>query len=91
MTAQRGAAGHGTTRVRPVPSVDGEVVKMNQNLDSEKTPARASQNPTGSNAVGAEDDEQKRLDEVAMKAARRAENRFREDEGNVPGSTEFTK
>lgn len=64
---------------------------MNQNLDSEKTPARASQSSTGSNAINADDDEQKRLDDVAMKAARRAQNRFREDEGNVPGSTEFTK
>lgn len=64
---------------------------MNQNLDSEKTPARASQQPSGSNAVTDENDEQKRLDDVAMKAARRAQNRFREDEGNVPGSSEFTK
>jgi hypothetical protein len=66
-------------------------MEMNQNLDSEKTPARASQQLTGSNAVTPEDDEQKRLDDVAMKAARRGENRFREDEGNVPGSTIFTK
>ena len=64
---------------------------MNQNLDSEKTPARASQDLRGSNAVTDEGDEQKRLDDVAMKAARRAQNRFREDEGNIPGSSEFTK
>lgn len=67
---------------------------MEQNLNSEKTPARASQGATGnkigSTAVTPEDD-QKRMDDVAMKAAKRAENRFREDETTVPGSTEFTK
>jgi hypothetical protein len=69
-------------------------MEMEQNLNSEKTPARASQGATGdkigSTTLTGEDD-QKRLDEVAMKAAKRAENRFREDEGKVPGSTPFTK
>jgi hypothetical protein len=64
---------------------------MEQNLNAEKTPARASQQPSGSNAVHTDEDEAKRLDDVAMKAARRAQNRLREDEGNVPGSTIFTK
>jgi hypothetical protein len=64
---------------------------MEQNLNSEKTPARASQGATSVSGGAGADDEQKRLDEVAMKAARRAGNRFREDETTVPGSTEFTK
>lgn len=67
---------------------------MEQNLNSEKTPARASQGATGdkigSSAVTAED-ERKKLDQVAMKAAKRAGNRFREDETTLPGHSEFTK
>ena len=67
---------------------------MEKNLKSEKTPARASQGATGdkigSTAVTPEDD-QKHLDDVAMKAAKRAQNRFREDETALPGHSEFTK
>lgn len=68
---------------------------MEQNLNAEKTPARASQGSAnkvsteGGAATG--QDAEERLDEVAMKAAKRAQNRFREDETTVPGSTEFTK
>lgn len=68
---------------------------MEQNLNSEKTPARASQqsankvSTVGGAATGEQGEEH--LDEVAMKAAKRAQNRFREDETVVPGSTEFTK
>ena len=67
---------------------------MEQNLNSDKTPARPShqavESKVGSgNASGK--DEQHAMDEVAMKAAKRAGNRFRNDEGVVPGSTEFTK
>ena len=67
---------------------------MEQNLNSEKTPARASQGATG-NKIGTNTltgkSEQQKMDQVAMKAAKRAENRFREDETKIPGSTEFTK
>lgn len=66
---------------------------MEQNLNSEKTPARASQGAT-STKIGSTDaaqDDQQRLDDVAMKAAKRAGNRFREDETTLPGHSEFTK
>lgn len=66
---------------------------MEQNLNSEKTPARASQAATS--RVGNDQDsagaEHKKMEDSADKAARRAGNRFREDETVVPGSTEFTK
>ena len=67
---------------------------MEQNLNSEKTPARASQGATGNkigNSALTGKSEQEKMDQVAMKAAKRAENRFREDETNLPGNTEFTK
>lgn len=65
---------------------------MEQNLNSNKTAARPShqavESKVGSSTLNHED-EQKRLDEVAMKAAKRAGNRFRDDEGS--GTQEFTK
>lgn len=64
---------------------------MEQNLNSEKTPARASQGASATKVGNSTDDEQSKLDEAAMKSAKRAGNRFREDETVVPGSTEFTK
>lgn len=64
---------------------------MEQNLNSEKTPARASQGAIGTKTGNTADAEQTKLDEAAMKGAKRAGNRFREDETVVPGSTEFTK
>lgn len=69
-------------------------MNMEQNLNSEKTPARASQGATGDkigSGAATPEDEQKRLDEAAMKGAKRAQNRFREDETTLPGHTEFTK
>ncbi len=63
---------------------------MEQNLNSDKTAARPSHRAVETTgAVGADDD--KKLDEVAVKAAKRAGNRFRDDQDTVPGSSEFTK
>ncbi len=64
---------------------------MEQNLNSEKTPARASQGATSTHTPVLEESAEKKMDDVAMKAAKRGENRFREDEGKVPGSQIFTK
>jgi hypothetical protein len=67
---------------------------MEQSINSTKTPARPSheavENKIGANPLTDKSEEQK-MDQVAMKAAKRAENRFAADEENVPGSTIFTK
>ncbi len=64
---------------------------MEQNLNSEKTAARASAGATSTHTPALEESAEKKMDDVAMKGAKRAENRFREDEGVVPGSQIFTK
>jgi hypothetical protein len=67
---------------------------MEQDLNTSKTAARPSQ--------GAAEDEiginkltgmtkQQKLDQIGMKGAKRAENRISNDEGNLPGSSIFTK
>jgi hypothetical protein len=67
---------------------------MEQELDSTKTAARPSheaiENKIGSNPLTETSEEQK-LDQVAMKAAKRAENRMHNNEERIPGSTIFSK
>ena len=67
---------------------------MEQSINSTKTPARPSheaiENKIGTSPVTAETEEQK-IDQVAMKGAKRAENRILSDEENLPGSTIFSK
>jgi hypothetical protein len=67
---------------------------MEQNLNSDKMPARPSheaiEDKVGtSNVVG--NTEQQGIDRAAMKGAKRAENRILSDEERIPGSTLFTK
>jgi hypothetical protein len=68
---------------------------MAQGLDSTKTPARPSHEAI--EGRGSEDDieagktDQHKLDEVAMRGAKRAENRILDNEEKIPGSTIFTK
>jgi hypothetical protein len=67
---------------------------MEQNINSNKTPARPSHEAVDTKLrdgklVDRSDEE--RLDQTAMKAAKRAENRIAGDEQNVPGDTLFTK
>jgi hypothetical protein len=68
---------------------------MAQGLDSTKTPARPSHEAI--EGVGSEDDidlgktDQQKLDEAAMRGAKRAENRILDNEGKIPGSSIFTK
>jgi hypothetical protein len=68
---------------------------MAQGLDSTKTPARPSHEAI--EGRGSEDDletgkaDQHKLDQVAMRGAKRAENRILDDEGKIPGSSIFTK
>jgi hypothetical protein len=67
---------------------------MEQELNSTKTPARPSheaiENKIGTSPVTAETEEQK-IDQVAMRGAKRAENRIHNNEENIPGSTIFSK
>jgi hypothetical protein len=67
---------------------------MEQELDSTKTAARPSheaiENKIGTGAVGGKSEEQK-IDQVAMKSAKRAENRILNNEERIPGSTIFSK
>ena len=67
---------------------------MEQNLNSTKTAGRPSvgavENEIGINKL-TDQTELEKVDQVAMKAAKRAGNRIRNDEGEVPGSSIFTK
>jgi hypothetical protein len=66
---------------------------MAQGLDSTKTPARPSYpaiDGTEDVIVGSESAE-KKMDEAAMRGAKRAENRFHDNEQKIPGDTLFTK
>jgi hypothetical protein len=66
---------------------------MEQELTT-KTPARPSHEAI-ENKVGAgtltETSEEKKIDQVAMKGAKRAENRIHNNEERIPGSTIFSK
>jgi hypothetical protein len=68
---------------------------MAHGLDSTKSPARPSHEAIEGKGSGDEltdhKSEHEKLDVNAMRAAKRAQNRILNDEGNVPGSTEFTK
>jgi hypothetical protein len=67
---------------------------MEQNLNSNKTPSRPSHEAIDSklrnSQLTGKSDEQ-RMDQTAMKAAKRAENRMVGNEERIPGSTVFTK
>ena len=67
---------------------------MEQELNSTKTGARPSheaiENKVGVNGL-AETSEDKKIDQVAMKGAKRAENRIHNNEERIPGSTIFSK
>ena len=67
---------------------------MRQELDTNKTAARpahaAVEDKVGiRNRVGGT--EEQKLDRVAMKSAKRAQNRILANEENIPGSTIFSK
>lgn len=67
---------------------------MEQELNSNKTPARPShqaiENKIGSSKV-ADRTEREKMDQVGMKAAKRAENRMVNNEEKIPGSKIFSK
>jgi hypothetical protein len=69
-------------------------MNMEQQINSTKTPARPSheaiENKIGSSQLTGQTEEQK-VDQVAMKGAKRAENRIHSNEENIPGSTIFSK
>jgi hypothetical protein len=63
-------------------------------VDSTKTPERPSHEAiesTGGNASDLGETKQDHLDHIAMESAKRAENRIRDDETKIPGSSIFTK
>jgi hypothetical protein len=67
---------------------------MAQGLDSSKTPARPSHEAVEVHGEDSIDDfksDEKRMDDVAMRGAKRAENRILANEENIPGSTIFSK
>lgn len=67
---------------------------MEQNLNSNRTPARPSHeavDTTLRDGKLADKSDQERMDQTAMKAAKRAENRLVGNEERIPGETMFTK
>jgi hypothetical protein len=67
---------------------------MEQELHSNKRAARPShgavENKVGTSKLTNKTEEEK-IDQVAMKGAKRAQNRILNDEENLPGSTIFSK
>jgi hypothetical protein len=67
---------------------------MEQDLETSKTAARPShgaiEDKVGTNKLTDETKHEK-LDQAAMKAAKRAENRIRNNDENIPSSTIFSK
>jgi hypothetical protein len=66
---------------------------MAQGLDSTKTAGRPSHEAIESNAPATEvgKSEEKKMDDMAMQSAKRAENRIRSNQETTPGNTMFTK
>jgi hypothetical protein len=67
---------------------------MAQGFDSSKTPSRPSEEaiePAGEDSIDAFKSEHQRLDDLAMRAAKRAQNRIIADEEEIPGSKIFSK
>ena len=66
---------------------------MAQGLDSTKTPARPSHEAleTHSHATEAGKSEQHKMDDVAMRSAKRAENRLVSNEETTPSNSMFKK
>jgi hypothetical protein len=62
---------------------------MAQGLDATKTADRPSHEAIEESGV--DDTEVSKINRVAMESAKRAQNRIHADEGNIPGSQEFTK
>jgi hypothetical protein len=68
---------------------------MAHGLDSTKSGARPSHEAI--EGRGSEDDieagktDERKLDDLAMRAAKRAQNRLLDNEENIPGSTIFSK
>ena len=67
---------------------------MEQDLNSSKTAARPSheaiEDKIGTNKLTERTEEQK-IDQAAMRGAKRAENRILNNEEEIPGSTIFSK
>ena len=67
---------------------------MEQKLSSSKRAARPShgavENKVGTSKLVGKTEEQK-MDQVAMKGAKRAQNRILNNEENIPGSTIFSR
>jgi hypothetical protein len=67
---------------------------MEQDLKTSKTAARPShgaiEDKIGNSKLTDQTEEQK-IDQVAMKSAKRAENRIMNNEERIPGSTIFSK
>jgi hypothetical protein len=67
---------------------------MAHGLDSGKTAARPSHEAiekAGEDSIDDFKSDEKKIDNVAMRGARRAQNRILANEENIPGSTIFSK
>ena len=66
---------------------------MAQGLNSTKKPGRPSHEAIEQNAPATEvgRDEQKKIDDLAMQSAKRAENQIHDDEETTPGNSIFSK
>jgi hypothetical protein len=72
----------------------GEVKVMEQELESGKMAARPSHEAiekAGEDSIDDFKSEEKKIDQVAMRGAKRAENRILANEEKIPGSTIFSK
>jgi hypothetical protein len=71
-----------------------EVQDMTHGFNSSKTPARPAHQAiekSSENSIDAFKTEHQKIDNLAMRAARRAQNRLIDNEENIPGSTIFSK
>jgi hypothetical protein len=71
-----------------------EVSVMEQELESGKMAARPSHEAiekAGEDSISDFKSEQQKIDQLAMKSAKRAENRINANEERIPGSTIFSK
>ena len=79
---------------RPIASNKEEVIGMAQGLDSSKMAARPSNEAievAGEDSIDDFKSDEKKMDNVAMRGAKRAQNRIIANQEEIPGSTIFSK
>jgi hypothetical protein len=64
---------------------------MEQDLNTSKTAARPSHSAIEDKVGNSGETEEQKIDQVALRGAKRAENRILNNEEKIPGSTIFSK